>query len=64
MAVEKNAEAKAIMENAQQEEFKHFGMYLEFLLRQKPKWRAEMERILFKEGDIVQHGEEAEEAVG
>lgn len=38
-------------------------MDLEFLLRQKPKWRAEMERILFKEGDIVQHGEEAEQAV-
>ncbi len=64
MAVEKDAEAKAIMENAQQEEFKHFGMDLEFLLRRKPKWRAEMQRILFKEGDIVQHGEEAEEAVG
>ena len=63
MAVEKNAEAKAIMANAQQEEFKHFGMDLECLLRQKPKWRAEMRNILFKEGDIVQHGEQAEKAV-
>ncbi len=63
MAVEKNTEAKAIMANAQQEEFKHFGMDLEFLLRQKPKWRAEMQTILFKEGDIVEHGEQAEEAV-
>jgi uncharacterized protein len=63
MSVEKNAEAKAIMANAQQEEFKHFGMDLEFLLRQKPKWRAEMQRILFKEGDIVAHGEQAEKAV-
>ncbi len=62
MAVEKNREAKAIMQNAQQEEFKHFGMDLEFLLRQKPVWRREMKRILFKQGDIVEHGEEAEEA--
>ena len=60
--VEKNAEARAIMANAQQEEFKHFGMDLEFLLRRKPKWRAEMQRILFKPGDIVEHGEQAEEA--
>jgi hypothetical protein len=63
MSVEKNREARAIMANAQQEEFKHFGMDLEFLLRQKPKWRTEMQGILFREGDIVQHGEEAEHAV-
>ncbi len=61
LAVEKDAQARAIMQNAQQEEFKHFGMDLEFLLRQKPVWRAEMQKILFKSGDIVKHGEEAEE---
>ena len=37
ISVEKNRDAKKIMQNAQQEEFKHFGMDLEFLLRQKPK---------------------------
>ncbi len=62
LAVEQNREARAVMENSQQEEFKHFGMDLEFLLRQKPKWRVAMQDILFKEGDIVEHGEEAEEA--
>ncbi len=62
LAVEKNREARAIMQNAQLEEFKHFGMDLEFLLRQKPKWRQELQKILFKPGDIVQHGEAAEEA--
>jgi uncharacterized protein len=62
LAVEQNREARAIMANAQQEEFKHFGMDLEFLLRQKPKWRVALQDILFKEGDIVQHGEEAEDA--
>ena len=33
LAVEKDADARAIMENAQQEEFKHFAMDLEFLIR-------------------------------
>ena len=33
LAVEPNAQARAIMANAQGEEFKHFGMDLEFLLR-------------------------------
>ena len=62
ISVEKNGDARAIMQNAQQEEFKHFGMDLEFLLRQKPKWRVAMQKILFQEGDIVEHGEEAEKA--
>jgi len=64
LAVEQDQAARAIMQNAQQEEFKHFGMDLEYLLRQKPKWRAEMQAILFKTGDIVQHGEQAEESAG
>ena len=62
LSVEKNKDARAIMANAQQEEFKHFGMDLEFLLRQKPKWRVAMQNILFREGDIVEHGEKAEKA--
>ena len=61
MSVENDAEAVAIMESAQEEEFKHFGMDLEFLLRRTPRWRAVLEEILFKQGDIVEHGEEAEE---
>ncbi len=62
MSVEKNRDARAIMENAQKEEFKHFGMDLEFLLRQKPKWRVAMQNILFQPGDIVENGEKAEKA--
>jgi len=62
IAVEKDREALAIMKNAQHEEMKHFGMDLEFLLRKKPKWRETLKGILFKKGDIVQHGDEAEEA--
>ena len=63
MAVEKDSEAKAIMQSAQKEEYKHFGMDLEFLLRRKPEWRTMLQDILFKEGDIVELGEEAEEEV-
>ena len=62
IAVEKDKEARAIMRNAQEEEFKHFGMDLEFLLRRTPKRRIALQAILFKEGDIVQHGDRAEEA--
>jgi hypothetical protein len=61
LAVEKDKEARAIMRNAQTEEFKHFGMDLEFLLRRTPKWRAILQGILFKEGNIVEHAEDAEE---
>jgi hypothetical protein len=56
LAVETDAEAKAIMKDAQGEEFKHFAMDLEFLLR----WRQICEGVLFKDGDIVEHGEAAE----
>ena len=48
------------MHNAQTEEFKHFAMDLEFLLRRTPPWREVARGILFQEGDIVEHGEEAE----
>ena len=59
--IEKDPEARAVMQNAQQEEFKHFGMDLEFLLRRKPVWKKILQGILFKPGDIVENGEKAEE---
>jgi len=63
LSVEKDKAAKAIMEDAQGEEFKHFGMDLEFLLRQKPQWKKVLQGILFQKGDIVKNGKKAEEAV-
>ena len=49
------------MRDAQGEEFKHFCMDLEFLLRRTPAWREIARgRSCFKLGDIVEHGEEAE----
>jgi uncharacterized protein len=61
IAVERDRQAVAIMRNAQREEFKHFGMDLEFLLRATPEWREILKTILFRTGDIVRHGEEAED---
>jgi uncharacterized protein len=49
------------MRDAQGEEFKHFSMDLEFLMRRTPLWREIALGILFQEGDIVEHGEESEE---
>jgi hypothetical protein len=61
LSVEPDEEARAIMHDAQGEEFKHFCMDLEFLLRRTPLWREIARGILFQEGDIVEHGEAAEE---
>jgi uncharacterized protein len=63
IALEKDPEALAVMRDAQGEEFKHFAMDLEFLLRRTPDWREVARGILFQEGDIVEHGEEAEAEV-
>jgi uncharacterized protein len=62
MAVEKDDSARDIMANAQKEEFKHFSMDLEWLLRTKPIWREIAQGVLFKKGDIVERGEKAEES--
>ena len=62
MSVEKDQQANAIMKNAQKEEMKHFGMDLEFLIRQKPEWKKTLQKILFTTGDIVKAGEAAEKA--
>jgi hypothetical protein len=62
ISLEKDKQAKAIMQNAQHEEMKHFGMDLEFLLRRTPKWRETLQGILFTTGDIVARGVEGEKA--
>ncbi len=47
MSVERDDEAKAIMHNAQEEEFKHFAMDLGFFLRRKESWREICSTVLF-----------------
>ena len=62
ISIEPDGEAKAIMDNAQMEEFKHFAMDLEWLVRKTPKWKVALQKVLFTDGDIVEAGERAEEA--
>ena len=62
ISLEKDPKAKAIMVNAQKEEFKHFAMDLEFCLRAKPIWQKVAKGVLFQKGDIVELGEKAEKA--
>jgi uncharacterized protein len=64
ISLEQNEEAKRIMEDAQQEEFLHFAMDLEFLFRRSPKWRAGAKRILFQSGDILENKEKGEDEEG
>lgn len=63
ISVEKDQSAQAIMQDAQQEEFLHFAMDLEWLVRQTPKWRTALQKVLFKPGDIVENKEQGEPAV-
>jgi hypothetical protein len=60
IALETDAEAIAVMRDAQGEEFKHFSMDLELLLRRTPPWLQVAQGILFQPGDVVEHGEAAE----
>ncbi|MGZ4973659.1 MAG: ferritin family protein [Limisphaerales bacterium] len=60
ISLEKNAAARAIMMDAQKEEFKHFSMDLEFLLRQKADWRKILEGVVLVPGDIVKNAKRAE----
>ena len=63
ISVEKDRDAKAIMEHAQNEEFIHFSMDLEFLSRKKDKWRTILKNVLFQRGDIVENAEKAEDKI-
>jgi hypothetical protein len=63
ISIEKDKDAKAIMEHAQNEEFIHFSMDLEFLSRKKDKWRTILKNVLFKPGDIVENAEKAEDKI-
>jgi hypothetical protein len=62
ISLEPDADARAIMLDSLAEEFKHFSMDLEFLLRANPVWRRTAKGILFAAGDIVENGGRSEEA--
>lgn len=64
MSVTKDPEVANIMKHAQEEEFEHFAIDLEYLTRKIPKWREILKGILFKEGDIIENAEKVEEEQG
>jgi hypothetical protein len=63
LAVEKDDEAVEVLRHAQKEEFIHFGIDLEFLMRRLPKWRHLLKNILFHDGNLTELAENAEEQV-
>ncbi|HSU71326.1 MAG TPA: hypothetical protein VLI70_07705 [Micrococcaceae bacterium] len=64
ISLEADEDSRAIMNDSLGEEYKHFCMDLEFLLRATPLWRQTARGILFQEGDIVANGEASEAAAG
>src|SRR3954451_13004871 len=62
LAIERVNAAAAIMRDAQNEEFKHFSMDLEYLLRRSPRWRTVAQRILSRPGNISEKGKRGEKA--
>src|SRR3954453_13743811 len=63
LSLETDPDARAIMAQAQKEEFLHFAMGLEFLTRRKQDWRTVLKEVLFKDGDIVEAAEQAEDEI-
>ena len=61
IAATDDEEVKKIMRHAQEEEFEHFAIDLEYLSRQLPEWRNALKAILFQDGDIVENAEKYEE---
>ena len=62
ISIEQDAEARSIMADAQKEEFLHFAMDLEFLIRRTPKWRVALHKVLFQSGNIIENKERGEDA--
>jgi hypothetical protein len=60
LSVEKDPQAIAVIKDAMHEEYKHFSMAFEFILRKNPEWRAIAKGIVFVDGDLVENAEAAE----
>ncbi len=60
IAASKNKEVKAIMRHSMEEEFEHFSIALEWLIRRQPKWGEVLKTILFQDGDILTNVKKAE----
>jgi uncharacterized protein len=61
LSIEQDAEAREVISDARHEEYKHFAMDLELLLRRRPEWRAIAQGVLFRSGSITANADAAEE---
>jgi hypothetical protein len=60
LSIEQDPQAIAVIKDAMHEEYKHFAMAFEYILRQRPEWRAIAKGIVFVDGDLVENAEAAE----
>ena len=60
LSVEQDPLAVAVIKDAMHEEYKHFAMAFEYILRRRPEWRAIAQGIVFVDGDLVENAEAAE----
>jgi hypothetical protein len=60
LSIEEDPEAVAVIKDAMHEEYKHFSMAFEFILRRRPEWRAIARGVVFQDGDLVENAEAAE----
>ncbi|MFB6212882.1 MAG: hypothetical protein ABEI53_03665 [Candidatus Magasanikbacteria bacterium] len=63
LSVIEDEEVKELLRHAQEEEFEHFAMDLEWISRELPQLREILKEILFKEGNILENAEKAEEKI-
>ncbi|MBD3250369.1 MAG: hypothetical protein GF381_02265 [Candidatus Pacebacteria bacterium] len=56
----KDEQLRTTLRHAQEEEYEHFALALEWLIRRSPAWKKMLKKILFTKGDLVQVVEQAE----
>src|SRR5437879_13856341 len=61
MSLERDPEARGVMEEAQEVEIKHHAMALEFLSRRKSSGRNVVQAAIFKPHDNLEHGDGVDE---
>jgi hypothetical protein len=60
LSIEQDPLARDVIKDAMHEEYKHFAMAFEYILRQRPEWRVIAKGILFQDGDLIENAEAAE----
>lgn len=61
--MEADEDARQVMFQPQKEDFIHYRMDLEFLLRRNTTWQTILKNMLFKKGDLVELAEHLKKVV-